>query len=119
MAGEMSLHITEDSLTPMLDKLATGLTDRSARAALDLAPRILQAAKRDAPWEDRTGKARAGLDVDVDVDGDQVVIQLYHSVDYGLWLEVIQSGRFATIMPTLETWGQAVANAVGDKVVME
>jgi hypothetical protein len=31
-----------------------------------------------------------------------VTLFLYHTVEYGLWLETIQNGRFATLMPTLE-----------------
>lgn len=69
---------------------------------LKVAERSLEYAKANAPWEDRTGDARAGLNVDLQSDGDSILMSLYHTVDYGLWLEVIQSGRFAIIMPTLE-----------------
>jgi len=66
-----------------------------------------------APWTDRTGDARAGLDVGVDHDGENVDLQLFHTVDYGLWLEVIQSGRYAIIMPTLEAFADQVMGSVG------
>lgn len=55
-----------------------------------------------APWEDRTGDARAGLTALAVNDHGDVVLTLFHTVEYGLWLEVIQNGRFASIMPTLE-----------------
>jgi len=65
---------------------------------------ILNTAQTYAPWADRTGDARAGLSTQVnEVDG-QITLELFHTVDYGLWLETIQNGRFATIMPTLESY---------------
>lgn len=73
---------------------------------------ILAYAQENAPWSDRTGDARSGLDVDVDSDGDSITLQLFHTVDYGLWLEVIQNGRFAIIMPTLEHFSSQVLGSV-------
>lgn len=69
---------------------------------------LLQAAQRDAPWEDRSGDARDGLRVSVENIKGEVVLTLFHTIEYGLWLEVIQNGRFATIMPTLERYASKV-----------
>lgn len=96
--------ITEDTLSPMLVVGATELMEGAEEIALYYAQEILTYAKDNAPWEDRTGDARAGLDIDVDRTDLDIIIELFHTVDYGLWLEVIQSGRFATIMPTLERY---------------
>ena len=68
----------------------------------DAANRIRQAAQDNAIWEDQTGDARAGLSTDVIRLNGQVYLTLFHTVSYGYWLEVIQSGRFAIIMRTLE-----------------
>lgn len=67
---------------------------------------ILNYARTNAPWTDITGDARAGLGVEVGSDSGNVWLQLFHTVDYGLWLEVIQSGKWAIIMPTLEGFGK-------------
>jgi hypothetical protein len=64
---------------------------------------ILAYAQDNAPWADRTGDARAGLDVEVYEEAGEVYLDLFHTVEYGQWLETIQDGAFATIMPTLET----------------
>lgn len=56
--------------------------------------------------------ARAGLGTDVYRDGLNVELVLFHTVDYGLWLETIQSGRFATIMPTLEALAFGIFESV-------
>lgn len=72
--------------------------------ALDVAQEALEFAKEQASWADRSGDAREGLDVDVESSGDGIVLTLFHTVDYGQWLETIQNGRFAVIMPTLELY---------------
>jgi len=83
--------------------------DEVAAAAFERASdQILAAAQSDAPWADRTGAARSGLDVTVDSNGGEITLDLFHTVDYGLWLEVIQNGRFATIMPTLERYAPQI-----------
>ncbi len=75
---------------------------------LKTAIEALDYAKANAPWADRTGDARAGLDTHVEWDGETIVWQLYHTVSYGLWLETIQSGALAIIMPTLEQFAPRV-----------
>lgn len=66
------------------------------------APNIEADARANAIWEDQTGAARAGLTATVQNDEGFVTLSLAHTVDYGIWLETIQSGRFAIIMSTLE-----------------
>lgn len=60
-------------------------------------------ARDNAPWADRTGDARRGLTAEVIGSNGDIVMTLFHTVEYGLWLEVIQNGRFAIIMRTLES----------------
>lgn len=103
--GEAGFFLIEDSLGVALDEAAAvGVRFDVEEACLEVAEEALAYAKMNAPWDDRTGDAREGLDVEVESDDESVSIQLYHTVDYGLWLEVIQSGRFAIIMPTLENF---------------
>lgn len=80
------------------------------------AQEILAYAKANAPWTDRTGNARNGLDVDVYHSNGEVVLDLFHTVDYGQWLETIQSGDLAIIMPTLERFAAEVFQHAGAKV---
>lgn len=68
----------------------------------DAAGRVETEARTNAPWEDRTGDARAGLTAQVASENGDVVLTLFHTVEYGLWLEVIQNGRFGIILRTLE-----------------
>lgn len=84
--------------------------DVVAEAFRDAADDIKTAAQQNAPWSDRTGDARAGLETIVENNNGEVVLSLFHTVEYGLWLEVIQNGRFATIMPTLEEYAPRAFN---------
>lgn len=102
-----------DTLSSGLALQAEGFMKSVEEVALQIAPEMLEYAKTNAPWEDRTGDARNGLDIEVDEDGDIVTITLYHTIEYGLWLEVIQAGRFGTIMPTLEHYAHVVFDATG------
>jgi hypothetical protein len=114
MAGISGFFITEDTLSLALDDAVEGKLMAEVQShALEMAQEILDYAQANAPWEDRTGDARRLLDVDVSEDAGTIIIQLYHQVDYGLWLEVIQNGRFAIIMPTLERFSGRVIDISG------
>lgn len=85
---------------------------------LNTAIEALAYAQDNAPWADRTGDARNGLDVDVRKEGEVIVWEMSHSVDYGLYLEVKNNGEFAIIMPTLEMFapqiGRGLSESTGD-----
>lgn len=60
-------------------------------------------ARRNAPWTDRTGNARSGLfAVAEEASRDIVNLYLSHTVEYGKYLELAHSGKYAIIMPTIE-----------------
>jgi hypothetical protein len=105
--------VFSDSISPTIEGFVLGGTDRSVQAMEDLAPEVLAYAQFNAPWTDRTGLAREGLDVEVYEEFGFVIMDLFHTVDYGLWLEVIQNERFATIMPTLETYAAEIMERAG------
>lgn len=62
-------------------------------------------AKQNAPWTDRTGNARQGLATKVIHSADGVDIILHHSVEYGIYLEVCNGGRYQIIIPTIIEYG--------------
>jgi len=62
-------------------------------------------AKQNAPWQDRTGAARAGLSARVEGDGGIGTIVLSHGVDYGIWLEIANGGRYAIIAQAIDVFG--------------
>jgi hypothetical protein len=64
--------------------------------------------KRNAPWTDRTGNARSGLNARSEHKATSDAVVLAHGVSYGFWLEVIQGGEWAIIVPTLPVRGPAM-----------
>lgn len=81
---------------------------------LHVAIEALEYAKENAPWNDRTGDARRGLDVHVEWDGLSIVLSMFHTVSYGQWLETIQSGSYAIIMPTLEIYAERIGTGLSE-----
>ena len=84
--------------------------DRVLRAVASVAQYVATEmqndAKRNASWTDRTGNARTGLfgTSEADFAAHVVTIYLSHSavLDYGVWLELANGGRYAIIMKTME-----------------
>lgn len=63
-------------------------------------------AKAQATWTDRTGNARTGIFGTSEADFGAKVVTIYLShgavIDYGVWLELANSGRYAVIMRTMQ-----------------
>jgi hypothetical protein len=72
-----------------------------AAATKGFAKEVEEYAKNNAPWENRTGDAREGLTALGDQRLTSYTITLFHTVDYGIWLEVRWDGKYAIIMPTM------------------
>src|SRR6478752_2702821 len=103
-----------DTIGPTLDRKLATVTAEAEAVMQHVAEEMEGYAQQNAPWEDRTGEARSGLAATVFEDGGEIVIELAYSVDYGYWLEVIQNGRFAIVLPTIELFGpQAIKEAGG------
>jgi len=106
-----------DGIGPVLDVLAAGIATNVVEAMEDGAMEIQDYAQMNAPWADDTGEARNGLTAEVDYSMDEVNIVLYHTAEHGYWLELIQDGRFAIIMPTLEALGPKILEDAGGTVM--
>lgn len=96
--------------------VAIGKLPFAVRGRLEqrLQARAVQAeahAKVTAPWSDRTGAARNGIRGTAEVTGSRAELVLSHAVDYGVWLELANRGRFATIIPQMV---QTIADVKGD-----
>lgn len=81
-------------------------TELRAKAALGLyadtsAKKMEGEAKTSAIWEDRTGAARQRLNGTWKWQGNIVRIELSHGVNYGIWLELCNEGKYAVITPTI------------------
>lgn len=80
--------------------------DRRAHKAIDAAMDYQKARsetwmRTNAKWTDRTTNARNGLfgDVEHAEGSDSWTLVLSHTVSYGIWLEVANSGKYAIVRP--------------------
>lgn len=80
------------------------ITDAIEALAKSYAPQIETWMKENAPWTDRTGNARQSLYTRVDRQPQQITITLDHGVNYGVYLEFRNAGRYAIIDPALDHW---------------
>jgi hypothetical protein len=92
--------------------LATAYANTIRRAVLQLADRyaveIEQHMKNTAPWTDRSSNARQTLTARAENTPNSVEIMLRHGVDYGIYLELANAGRYAIIAPTIDEYGPRV-----------
>lgn len=73
-------------------------------------------AKSHAPWTDRTGDARERLHATVEETGPIGTIVLAHGVDYGLWLEIANGGRFSIIPETIDVFAPRVMRSLQNMI---
>jgi len=78
------------------------------------AEQMMEYAQANAPWSDRSGDARSGLTGDFEHEGENFIVSLYHTVDYGKWLEIRWGGKYAVILPTIETLGPEMMRELKD-----
>lgn len=58
--------------------------------------------RTNAPWTDRTGNARSGLDATTEHEAKvHHTLVLFGRVPYQIWLEVRFAGRYAIIIPAI------------------
>jgi len=98
--SEFRIHV--DTITPAL-RTVTPRMDAAVDMVFDVFSASVESEMRmNAPWTDQTGAARAGLRA---IHNAQPMVShelvAYHSVHYGVWLEVRWNGRYAIIGPTL------------------
>lgn len=95
-----------DSMPELRDKM-----DKAIGRTMEYSATNLQNHMRtNAPWTDRTSNARNGLFGTYRKDTSRHRIILYHTMPYGIWLEVRHNARFAIIRPTIESQGPGVMN---------
>lgn len=108
MANRSGIDIDLSSITGNLARLGTRLPIVIA-GVVERRSDIAEAYMKDnAPWQDRTGNARAGLRSVPEHTANQSVINIMHSMPYGIWLEVRWAGKYGIIINTLREQGQGL-----------
>ena len=79
-------------------------------------PEILGWMQSNRPWTDRTGQAKKMLNVAVTshkTNNDAYVrFTLSHGVNYGIWLEICNSQKYAILLPTINIKGREITNGL-------
>ncbi len=92
----------------LTDRYARAIFQSGRRVAYEQAEEMEQYAKDNARWTDRTGDARERLHATVEETGPIGTIVLAHGVDYGIWLEIANGGRYSIIPETIDVYGPKV-----------
>lgn len=95
-------------LEASIDRLISDI----ARALMSPGQDMLQFAKSNHPWVNRTGEAEAGLNVSVEVQGDTIWLHLDHRAPHGKWLEHRWGGKWGVIPESLRYGSPRVAAIV-------
>lgn len=104
----------ETTLLRGMENFPSKTYEAIAEKILEFMVKMVDYAKSNAPWNDRTGAARAGIDADVSTTNKDVIeASLFHTVDYGIFLEVRWGGELAIIIPTIETLGPQMMAELG------
>lgn len=106
----------DDVFPQMADKYTKAIFQSGRRVAYDQAEAMEQYAKANAPWTDRTGDARERLHATVEETGPIGTIVLSHGVEYGLWLEISNSGRFSIIPETIDVFGPQIMRSLQNMI---
>lgn len=93
------LHKNLSGLEGKINRRVDVITDRNAAFGQTWA-------RANAPWTDRTSVARTGLFTFPTNSGGHHEILVSHSAEYGIWLEIANSGKYQIILPTVRTTGE-------------
>ena len=103
----------EGDLTAGLNQMGPKIKRGMVAAANHVAPIAEEYMRENAPWTDQTSAARNGLHSRVEIGANKVAIILYHTVPYGVFLEVRWGGKFAIIEPTMAAVAPLFVEAIG------
>jgi hypothetical protein len=108
LRSSSNIRIVMDTLSPNLAAFPLKL-DTAVGAVMQYHETTVQDyARSNAPWTDRTTNARGGLFAKAYRSAKAHGIVLYHTVPYGIWLEVRWGGKYRIIVPTIQKQGVAV-----------
>lgn len=95
-----------------IEPIIKGLIEKEAKAKValellgDTVAKDMEAyAKTNRPWTDQTGDARNRLHGDSQNLGSKVRCSISHGVDYGIYLELCNEGKYAILEETVENIG--------------
>lgn len=108
MASKRALTYDDSNLKMGLAQVSDRVDSYLAATMEYASDKTVAYAKETAPWTDRTGNARSGLRTEVEwIPKVSYSMFLFHTMSYGIWLEIRWGGKYAVILPTLKVQGPA------------
>lgn len=104
------------TIPQMAEAYTKAIFQSGRRIAYEQAEAMEQYAKANAPWTDRTGDARERLHATVEETGPIGTIVLSHGVEYGIWLEIANGGRYSIIPQTIDVFGPRVMRSLQNMI---
>ena len=103
-----------NEITPALEALPSKIRQQISKEFESQVPKVQSYMKRNAPWNDRTGNARATLAAEF--MGDRYIrrqaIRISHGVPYGIYLETRFAQKYAIITPTIRIEGDRIISEI-------
>ena len=79
---------------------------------LSFAPVMEAWMKDNAPWTDRTGNLRASLHTELETFSDAFALTADYGLDYGVFLELANSGQYSIIALTIDVFAPKIFDAL-------
>ena len=116
MASRPGLTWTSDTLTRAFRDAPKAADQYLTRTTSYYSARSETYAKTRAKWTDRSGNARSGLTSEASTEGSRgggktYTIDIFHTMPYGIWLEVRFGGKYAIIKRTVDYNGKRFFDA--------
>lgn len=103
---------TKDTLTPGLARLGPRTRMATIAVVRRQAPKAEAHMRRTAPWTDRSGNARGGLNAHSEHGATKDELVLAHGVSYGIWLEVAHGAEYAVVTPSIRPQGEEIMRSL-------
>lgn len=89
-----------------------------AQSVREIADEMEAYAKENAPWEDRSGDARSGLKAVAVVDQARGSYSIFlgYDVSYGIYLETVNGGTYAIVLPTVQRFAPELQARVRQRI---
>lgn len=116
----MGMEIDVTELSNGLIDLAMSIPKRVSAGAGSVAREMEGYAKLNAPWTDRTGKARRTMAGFVQWDeGGDLLVGIAGHMPYSPDLELRYGGRYAILVPTVDSYAPTILERVASAVAAE
>lgn len=98
----VSVSFDAKQVSQQLVKLAGAISEKGEQAMEYTMTDAENNAKNGAPWVDRTGDARKSIGHKVEAEAHAIKGHLFIGVDYGVFLELSNQGKYRIIRPTID-----------------